>query len=148
MIPLDWQRILIDLALVGTAFALAFPIAYERHDRRRPAGIRTFPIVAIASCAFVLLGIRGFPDDSGAQARIIQGLMTGMGFIGGGAILKDTGDHGHVRGIATAASIWNTGAIGAAVAFRRFEIALTLCIVNYVILRWLRPAVDGAGSED
>lgn len=60
--------------------------------------------------------------------------MTGIGFIGGGAILK----HGtSVRGTATAASVWNTGAIGAAVAFRRYEIAVVLSLINFLTLRLL-----------
>lgn len=144
---LDLQQILTDLAIATTAFLLALPIGYERHMADRPAGLRTFPIVALASCAFVLMGQRAFPGDAGAQARIVQGLMTGIGFIGGGTILKQTdGDDGHVEGIATAASIWNVAAIGAAVAFRRFEIAGVLCLANFGILRWLRPAVREAGA--
>ena len=59
-----------------------------------------------------------------------------MGFIGGGAILKGNGD---VRGLATAASLWSTGAIGAAVAFRRLEIAVLLAFANFALLRWLKP---------
>ena len=57
--------------------------------------------------------------------------MTGIGFIGGGSILKD---RGNVSGTATAASIWNTGAIGAAVAWHRYEIAIALSLVNFLLL--------------
>lgn len=150
-LPLDPVQLLADLGIALAAFLFALPVGWERHAADRPAGLRTFPIVALASCAFVLMGQRGFPGDANAQARIIQGLMTGIGFIGGGAILKQTdGEDGHVEGIATAASIWNVGAIGAAVAFRRFEIAAVLSLANYGILRWLRPAVkdaEEAGAE-
>ena len=75
---------------------------------------------------------------SGADSisRIIQGLITGIGFIGGGAILKDRGS---VHGTATAASIWNTGAIGAAAAFGRYEIAIVLSAINFATLRLLTP---------
>jgi putative Mg2+ transporter-C (MgtC) family protein len=59
--------------------------------------------------------------------------MTGIGFIGGGSILKQGGS---VSGTATAASIWNTGAIGAAVAWGRYEIAIALSAVNFVLLRF------------
>lgn len=140
---IDWSQVFADFGLALAAFGFAFPIGYERHVASRPAGLRTFPIVALASCAFVLIGLRSFPGDPQAQARIIQGLMTGIGFIGGGAILKGFGEDGHVVGIATAASIWNVGAIGAAVGFQRFEIAITLSLANYLILRWIRPAVAG-----
>ncbi len=145
---LDVGRLLQDLGLVLAAFVFALPVAWERHDTRRPAGLRTFPIVALASCAFVLIGRSAFPGDSGAQARIIQGLMTGVGFIGGGAILKDASKQ-TVHGIATAASIWTVGAIGAATAFRRFELAIVLGLANLAILRWLRPVVDAVeGGEE
>lgn len=136
-----------DLGLVFAAFVFALPVAWERHDTDRPAGLRTFPIVALASCAYVLIGVSAFPDDAGAQARLVQGLMTGIGFIGGGVILKDRGS-GTVHGIATAASIWTVGAIGAATAFRRLELALVLGLANYAILRWLRPAIEAVEDSD
>lgn len=60
-------------------------------------------------------------DSTDGKARIFQGIVTGIGFIGGGAIFKDKD---RVSGTASAASIWNTGAIGLAVAFNRFEIAI------------------------
>lgn len=137
---LEIQQLLTDLGLALTAFVLALPVGWDRFKRNRPAGLRTFPIVALASCAFVVIGQRAFEGDAGAQARIVQGLMTGIGFVGGGAILRGSGsDGGHVTGIATAASIWNTGAIGAAVAFRRLEIAVILSAANFLILQWLDP---------
>lgn len=158
---LDIQQLLGDLGLALTAFALAVPVGWDRFRRNRPAGLRTFPIVALASCAFVIIGQRAFAGSPDAQARIVQGLMTGIGFVGGGAILKGTGseEDGPVTGIATAASIWSTGAIGAAVAFRRLEIAVILSAANFLILRWLEPdqvddareaagdAVDGAREK-
>ena len=148
---LDWGRVLGDLGLLTAAFVLALPVAWDRYRTQKPAGLRTVPIVSVASCAFVLLGVGAFEGSPGAQARIIQGLMTGIGFIGGGAILKDE-NRGSVRGIATAASIWTVGAIGAATAMRRFELALVLGLANYAILRWLRPTIEvveesAGGSE-
>jgi putative Mg2+ transporter-C (MgtC) family protein len=65
------------------------------------------------------------------EARIFQGIVTGIGFIGGGAIFKDKD---RVSGTASAASIWNTGAIGLAVAFNRFEIAIVLSFLNFITL--------------
>lgn len=146
---LDVGQLLGDLGLVLTAFVLALPVGWDRFKRNRPAGLRTFPIVALASCAFVLIGQRAFAGDPGAQARIVQGLMTGIGFVGGGAILKGDGsDRGHVTGIATAASIWNTGAIGAAVGFLRFEIAIVLSAANFLILHLLEPERVESGRPD
>ena len=131
---LDLEAMLATFAHLVIAFVLALPLAWEREHHARTAGLRTFPLVAVASCGFVLLTSRVMAGHPDAQARIVQGLITGIGFIGGGAILKSEGS---VRGTATAASIWNTGAIGAAVAFGRYEIALLLTVLNFVTLRWL-----------
>jgi putative Mg2+ transporter-C (MgtC) family protein len=131
----DLARLGASLAPIAVAFVLALPLGWERERAERSAGLRTFPLVAMASCGYILIASTALGDHPEAQARVIQGLMTGIGFIGGGAILK--GD-GTVRGTATAASIWNTGAIGAAAAFDRYDIALVLSVTNLVALRWLR----------
>lgn len=128
-----WQRDLWDLAKVGLAYLLALPVGWYREKEAHSVGVRTFPIVAMASCGYVLLAM---PMDMAAQSRIIQGMVAGMGFIGGGAILKSEGS---VHGVATAASIWNTGAIGAAVAEERWLLALMLAGLNLFALRVLLP---------
>lgn len=137
-ITLDPGQLFDVTLLVGIAFLLALPIGWERQRAHRPAGLRTFPIVAIACCVFVMFGRQVFPDDADAQSRIVAGLMTGMGFIGGGAILK--GPEGEsVHGVTTAASLWTMAALGSAVAYRRFELAVVLAVFNLLILRWLAP---------
>ena len=133
---IDWTLVLESLGKIALAYVLALPVAWDREREARSAGLRTFPLVAIASCGYLLLGETLFADSPDAQARLVQGLITGIGFIGGGAILKDRGS---VHGTATAASIWNTGAIGAAVAFGRFEVALVLSVINFATLRLLTP---------
>lgn len=133
---LDWTRILSHLLSVTVAYILALPVAWDREKEARSAGLRTFPLVAVASCGYMLLATSIFGSSWEGTSRVIPGLITGIGFIGGGAILKDRGG---VRGTATAASIWNTGAIGAAVAFGRYEIALVLSVINFATLRLLTP---------
>jgi putative Mg2+ transporter-C (MgtC) family protein len=71
--------------------------------------------------------------------------MSGIGFVGGGAILKDGTN---VRGTATAASVWSTGAVGAAVAFARYEIAVLIMLLNFIVLRWLSPLKDLVGGKE
>ncbi len=127
------------------AYLIALPIGWERERSGAGMGLRTFPIVALASCGYLLIA-RDFALTSlDAQSRVIQGLLGGIGFIGGGAILKDGAS---VRGMATAASIWNTGAIGAAVAFDRFEIAIVLGLINFLTLRGLAPFKDAVQPDD
>lgn len=132
---IDWNVVWTHLVKLAIAYAMAFPIGWDREGAEPGAGLRTFPLVAVASCGYLLIGIDTL-EGSESHARLLYGLMTGIGFIGGGAILKKGGN---VSGTATAASIWNTGAIGAAVAWQRLEIALVLSIVNFATLRFARP---------
>ena len=129
-IEMDWQLMLSHLTHLIVAYLLAFPIGWERERSKRHFGLRTFPLVAVVTCGFMLVGIAVI-DTTGGEARIIQGIITGIGFIGGGAIVKDQNT---VSGVSSAASIWNTGAIGLAVAFDRFEIAILLAILNFITL--------------
>lgn len=134
-IGLDWAEIGSNLLQLGIAYLLALPIAMDREKSGQSAGLRTFPLVAVSACGYMLVGISVL-DSTDAEARVLQGLITGIGFIGGGAILKAGGS---VRGTATAASIWNTGLIGVAVAFHRYEIAILLAAINALTLRYIRP---------
>ena len=137
----DWTVALRHSMELTFAYVFAIPIAWDRETNARTAGLRTFPLVAVAACAYMLIGYQVL-DSTDAEARVIQGLMTGMGFIGGGAILKHGGK---VRGTATAASLWSTGAIGLAVASHRFEIAFLISVATFLTLRFLKPI---AASQD
>lgn len=131
MPEIDWQQISFNLWHLGIAYVLALPVALDREVSSRSAGLRTFPLVAIAACGYTLVGF-SILDSTGAEARVLQGVITGIGFIGGGAILKSRGS---VTGTATAASIWTTGLIGIAVAADRYEIALLLSLLTFLTLR-------------
>lgn len=134
MEQLDWAQVGTHLVQLGIAFVLALPVAWNRELKARGAGLRTFPLVSIAACGYMLVGMQVY-TGSDAEARVMYGIITGMGFIGGGAILKDGAS---VSGTATAASLWNTGAIGISVAYSRYEIALVLSIINFLILQFSR----------
>lgn len=119
---------------LAVACLLTAAIGWERERESDSAGVRTFPIVGIASCGYLLL--LGSEPDPTAQSRLLQGLITGIGFIGGGAILKEGVT---VKGTATAASIWNAGVIGSAVAMNRFSVAIALTVLNLFALHVLLP---------
>lgn len=141
----DLKQSVVDFLRIAIAFLLAVPIGWERLQSERSLGLRTFPIVAIGACGFVLVTKQISGSTAESEARIIAGLLSGIGFIGGGAILKEGGS---VRGLATAASIWITGAIGAAVALGREEIALVLSLTTFFTLKLLSPFVHQSGSEN
>ncbi len=133
---IDWEPVLPNLIRVAIAYCLVLPLGWNRGKLEHGLSLRTFPLVALAACGYVLIGEHVFGDNREAQARIVQGLMTGIGFVGAGAIMKEGGT---VHGAATAATIWNTGAIGAAVAFGRYEIAVILTAVNFATLHLSHP---------
>jgi putative Mg2+ transporter-C (MgtC) family protein len=131
---LNWAVIFTDFWHLCVAFGLGGAIGWNREYEEHNTGVRAFPIVAMASCTFVTIASYG--GDVAAQSRVLQGLVAGIGFIGGGAILKDGVT---IRGTATAASVLSVAAIGAAVAMDRFGVAASLTVLNLVALRVLMP---------
>ncbi|HEY3661842.1 MAG TPA: MgtC/SapB family protein [Chthoniobacterales bacterium] len=134
MMDWDWANSGTQIGQLLAAFLITLPIAWNRERADRVMGLRTFPLVAMASCGFMLVGHTTFAGAPDAQARVLQGIITGIGFVGAGAILKQNGS---VKGSATAASIWNVGAIGAAVGLGRYEIAVLLGLADFLVLRYL-----------
>ncbi len=136
MLATTWQTFASDILHLGVAYALALPIGWNRERAERTAGVRTFPIVALAACGFVMIGTAIPGSSAESYSRILQGLIVGIGFIGGGAILRDKGG---VTGTATAASIWNIGIVGAAVGLDQYVVAVILALINFVTLKFLTP---------
>jgi len=129
-------NLLPHLAAIAIAYLLALPIGWNREKEERSAGIRTFPLVAVASCGFIQAAEGITQNSPEAMARIIEGLIAGMGFIGGGAILHLKNS---VKGTATAASLWVTGAVGVSVGLGRLDVAIMLTIIAFVTLYLLAP---------
>jgi putative Mg2+ transporter-C (MgtC) family protein len=137
------------LAALAAAYALALPIGWDREREERSAGLRTFPLVAIACCGFVQAAETRYGAHPDAMGKIVEGLITGVGFIGGGAILKL---RNAVKGTATAASLWTTGAIGTSVGLGAYGVAIAMAVFTVVTLRLLTPlkaeAKDKAPHRD
>lgn len=133
---MDKFQILPHLAALAGAYALALPIGWDRERQERSAGLRTFPLVALASCGIVQAAEQYMADSPDGMSRIIQGVITGIGFIGGGAILKQGAS---VKGTATAASLWATGAIGSAVGLGSYDVAVAIAVFTFVTLWAITP---------
>lgn len=135
-----WQSI--------AAVVLALPVAWNRETQSHIMGLRTFPLVSLGACAYIIIGNSFIgPDSPEAMARIIQGLLSGIGFVGGGAILKN---RDHVRGTASAASIWVTGALGTAIGLGFYAYAVVLSILNFIVVYVfgkLKPDVDHSADD-
>jgi putative Mg2+ transporter-C (MgtC) family protein len=131
---------------LAAAYVLALPLAWER-GAHAPLGLRTIPLVSVGACAYVL--VSRYLYDQGIYtvdglARTLRALMTGIGFLAGGAIVKHVRD---VRGIATGAAVWNTGAIGASVAHGLYLVALALSLVNVLIFHLSGRLAEHGSSE-
>ena len=122
-------RVVIRVLVAALLGAL---LGWERERAGKAAGLRTHMLVALGAALFVL-----FPAEAGMNiadlSRVIQGVATGIGFIGAGTILKRA-ESEHVEGLTTAASIWLTGAIGMAVGAGQVWLSALCAISAWVIL--------------
>ncbi len=105
------QILLFSVSRLGLAAALGALLGYQRERVHSTAGLRTHILVCLGSAFFVLASVEA-GQTSADVSRIIQGIVTGVGFLGAGTILK-VGDRLEVHGLTTAASIWLTAGIGA-----------------------------------
>lgn len=125
------------LTALAIAYALALPIGWDREQEDRSAGLRTFPLVAIACCGFVQAAEAKYGAHPDAMGKIVEGLITGIGFIGGGAILKLAAER-EIHGLTTAAGIWMTAAIGVTVGLGALGLALLATAITVVTLAAIR----------
>jgi putative Mg2+ transporter-C (MgtC) family protein len=129
---------------LAVAYVLAIPIGWNREKEERSAGLRTFPLVAVASCGFVQAVETMMAHDAAAIARVLEGVIAGIGFLGGGAILQQKNS---VRGTATAASLWATGAMGVAAGLGSYDVALVLTAFVLLTLWVMAPFKPGSGER-
>ena len=141
---MDRMQIGTHVITLAFAFALAIPIGWDREKRARSAGLRTFPLVALASCGFIQASESLLAQSPDGMAKVVEGLITGIGFIGGGAILKQGNSE---QGTATAASLWATGAIGVSVGLGGYDVAITIAVFTFLTLRLLTMIKEENSSE-
>ncbi len=117
------------------AVLLGALIGYERELRAKNAGVRTHIMVALGAALFMIISQYGFPGaDKFDAARIAAGVVTGIGFIGGGIIMKRKHD---VSGLTTAASLWVTGAVGLSAGCGMYEVAILSTVLVLACLEAL-----------
>lgn len=139
----DFPRTLLHL---GVAFALGIPIGWEREALHRfGPGLRTYPLLALGACGFLEVSQFVFAGELEAQARVFQGMVSGIGFIGAGAIMKG---RAQVHGLAAAVSLWVTVCVGAAASYGLYPLASILSLTTLVTLRLLQPLKSELDSRD
>jgi putative Mg2+ transporter-C (MgtC) family protein len=130
--PEQLTRISVRLVV---SIALAAVLGYERERRGSTAGLRTHMLVALG-VALVVVSAEQSGMEPADMSRVLQGLLAGIGFLGAGAILKQS-DREQVRGLTTAASIWATAAIATAAGLGREATAVLATVLAYLILSLL-----------
>lgn len=124
----DWQVFLPILAAV----ILGGLIGIEREISRKAAGLRTNILICMGAALFTHLAL----NLQGEAARMLAGVVTGVGFIGGGAVLRDRGG---IYGITTAATIWLVTGIGIACGMRMYLLAIGITLLALVVLLGMNP---------
>ncbi len=128
-----------------TALIIGGLIGLQRELTHHPAGLRTHILVSMGTALLVICG-----QESGMApgdvSRIVQGIVTGIGFLGSGAILKLTAEH-EIRGLTTAAGIWMTAACGVASGLGRLGVAIIGVMLTLFVLMVLRAFEERLGSH-
>src|SRR5688572_900469 len=131
-----WEELPTILLNLAVAFALGMPIGWDRERYEVGPGLRTYPLLAMGACAYLEIGQFAFRDHIDGQARVFQALVSGIGFIGAGAIIKGRAE---VHGLATAVSLWITVSVGVAASYQLFALGAVLSASTLVALRLLKP---------
>ena len=151
---IQWEPLLRMLV----ALLLGAAVGWEREMQRQPAGFRTHALVGLGSAIFTVVSAFAFPGPLSDPTRIAAQIVTGVGFLGGGAILHYRGS---VRGLTTAASLWAVAAVGMAAGAGLYVVAVggaALVIVTLELFDWVEgyaqrrlklggKHMDGAESE-
>ncbi|MEG4235108.1 MgtC/SapB family protein [Microcoleus sp. Pol11C3] len=138
--PDNWLGILLKLCL---AMLVGGIIGWERQLRHKPAGLRTHMLVSMGSALFVLIPLAMGKNENGgdAVARVIQGIAAGIGFLGGGEILRESQQEKgkpEVHGLTSAAAIWVSAALGTAAGCGLWQLAIVGAFMSLFVLRVIK----------
>jgi putative Mg2+ transporter-C (MgtC) family protein len=128
----DGRHLAIVVIRVVAAVILGGILGIQRERAGKPAGLRTHMIVCLGTAVVVLACLASSMDMSGLS-RVVQGIVTGIGFIGAGSILK-LSEQREIRGLTTAAGLWMTAAIGVAVGLGSLGVALIGTATTFIVL--------------
>ncbi len=128
---IDLMFSLENIARLLFALAMGALIGFERQKAKKAAGLRTHMLVSLGSALIMIISIS---IEGADPSRIAAGMITGIGFLGAGAIIATKG---HVKGLTTAACIWIAAAIGMASGLGAYILALLTTIIVFVVLKWI-----------
>ena len=120
---MNWQSEALLALQVVLATVLGGLVGWQREHLGIEAGVRTFASVSLGACVFGLI----YPSDTRIAAQIV----TGIGFLGAGVIMRG---RGHIHGLTTAASLWAVASVGLSVAYRRIVLGVVVTILLFILL--------------
>jgi putative Mg2+ transporter-C (MgtC) family protein len=133
-----------DALRLGAALVLGAGVGLNRELHGKPAGLRTHALVSLAAAVAALVSLQSAAGAPVEVGRVVQGILTGVGFIGAGVILRDP--QGHVTGLTTAATLWLCAVLGMVCGLGHWAIlgvALALASVVLVFGRWVESVAEG-----
>jgi putative Mg2+ transporter-C (MgtC) family protein len=146
---LDWPEIVLRLGLATLAGAL---IGLNRDLHGKPIGLKTLGVVGLATAMVVVLAYQASDPSkiSDAASRVMQGILTGIGFLGAGVIVRADPQHFRVRGLTSAACTWLAACIGIACGAGQWRIVTVALVITFTLLiagrrleRWLHLTLGG-----
>jgi putative Mg2+ transporter-C (MgtC) family protein len=149
---LDWSEIILRLGVATLAGGL---IGLNRDLRGKPIGLKTLGLVGLATAMVIAMADQTADTGkfSDAASRIIQGILTGIGFLGAGVIVREK-QHFRVRGLTSAASVWLAACVGTACGLGHWRIVATALLISLLLLtfgqrteRWLHHALGGKDND-
>jgi putative Mg2+ transporter-C (MgtC) family protein len=132
----DTRQLVHVLVRLAAATLLGAVIGIQRERAGKPAGLRTHMLVTLGTAVFVL-ACSGVGMSLDGLSRVIQGIITGIGFIGAGSILK-LSEQRDVQGLTTAAGVWMTAAVGVAVGLGSLGVAILSALFTIIILSFAK----------
>jgi putative Mg2+ transporter-C (MgtC) family protein len=135
----EWNVFWEDAARIGAAALLGGALGFEREWKGHWAGLRTHMMVAIGCAIFVIAGLDVAGDQRESVTRVIQGIASGIGFLGAGTILK-LDKKQEIKGLTTASSIWLAAALGTTAGMGEYALAVAAAIISLFVLGVLGPA--------
>lgn len=139
----DVRQLVHVIIRLTAATLLGAAVGFQREKARKPAGFRTHILISLGTTVFVL-ACSGVGMSMDGLSRVIQGIVTGIGFIGAGSILK-LNEERDIQGLTTAAGVWMTAAIGVAVGLGSLGVALLSTFFTLIILALAAPLENQAG---
>ncbi len=127
-----WESEILIVERILLALVLGGIIGWEREKERKAAGLRTNMLVSLGAAAFIMVGLFSFPK-SDSVARLAANIITGIGFLGAGAIIARGVS---VKGLTTSAALWVSAAVGLACGIGQYFLAIFSAVVVFLVLRF------------